>query len=143
MVKIWNVTNHCKAILCMVLSGSQLTGLTHCWAPHQQKQKFASACVCKVTFKHFPQPLRSHMQRFETLTQILTPTPLSAQSFWRRGVPDVFWGWNPDILLLKGPHAKFQNPKTTFENQTPPSCPPKYTIVRGEGEIHDIFLGVD
>ena len=28
------------------------------------------ACVCKVTFKHFLQPLRSHIQIFRTLGQL-------------------------------------------------------------------------
>ena len=29
--------------------------------PHQHERKFSSACVCRVTFKHLPQPLRSHI----------------------------------------------------------------------------------
>jgi hypothetical protein len=29
--------------------------------PHQHERKFAGARVCRVTFKHLPQPLRSHI----------------------------------------------------------------------------------
>ena len=38
--------------------------------PHRHKKKFG-VHVCKVTFKHVPQPLRSHVQSFGTLGQIL------------------------------------------------------------------------
>ena len=34
-------------------------------------RKFFGACVCRVTFKHLPQPLRSHIQSFGTLGQLL------------------------------------------------------------------------
>ena len=29
--------------------------------PHQHERKFSGAHVCRVTFKHLPQPLRSHI----------------------------------------------------------------------------------
>ena len=44
---------------------------TLCLAPHQHGQKFSGTSVCRVTFKHLPQPLRSHIRSFETLGQLL------------------------------------------------------------------------
>ena len=41
-------------------------------APHQHQRKFFTACVCKVAFKHLPQPIRS----FGTLGQLLNIPPL-------------------------------------------------------------------
>ena len=41
--------------------------------------------VCRVSFKHFPQPLRSHIQRFGTLGQLLNIPPLSTQNLHGRG----------------------------------------------------------
>ena len=40
-------------------------------APHRHDCKFSSARVCKVTFKHLPQPLRTHIQSYGTLRQLL------------------------------------------------------------------------
>ena len=40
-------------------------------SPKCHKWKFVSALVCKVAFKHFPQPLRSHPRIFGTLGQLL------------------------------------------------------------------------
>ena len=34
---------------------------TLCSAPHQRERKFSGARVSRVTYKHFPQPLRSHI----------------------------------------------------------------------------------
>ena len=34
---------------------------TLCSAPHRRERKFSGARVCRVTFKHLPQPLRSHI----------------------------------------------------------------------------------
>ena len=39
--------------------------------PHRRERKFYGACVCRVTFKHLPQPLRSHIRSFGTLGQLL------------------------------------------------------------------------
>ena len=39
------------------------------WSRHGQN--FVGASVCKVIFKHIPQPLRSHNQSFETQGQLL------------------------------------------------------------------------
>ena len=39
-----------------------------------------SARVCRVTFKHLPQPLRSHFRSFGTLGQLFKIPPLSAQT---------------------------------------------------------------
>ena len=30
-------------------------------APHRRERKFSGARVCRVTFKHLPQPLRSYI----------------------------------------------------------------------------------
>ena len=46
------------------------TRLTLRSGPHQQQWKFFGACVCKVAFKHLPQPLRSHIRSFGTLGQL-------------------------------------------------------------------------
>ena len=62
--------------------GSSLTicaRLTVRSSPHQQERKFSGARVCRVTFKHLPQPLRSHTQSFGTLGQLLKIPPLSGQ----------------------------------------------------------------
>jgi hypothetical protein len=40
-------------------------------APNQQERKFSSARVSRVTFKHLPQSLRTHIQSFGTLRQLL------------------------------------------------------------------------
>jgi hypothetical protein len=40
---------------------------TLCLAPHRREGKFSRACVCRFTFKHLTQPLRSHIQTFGTL----------------------------------------------------------------------------
>ena len=37
--------------------------------------KFVGACVCRVTFKHLLQPLRSHTRSFGTLGQLLEIPP--------------------------------------------------------------------
>ena len=47
-----------------------------------------SAHVCKVTFKHLPQPIRSHTQSFRTLGQ--PSPPLSAQIQHTAGGPRIF-----------------------------------------------------
>ena len=40
-------------------------------APHGHHRKFSGARSCRVTFKHLPQPLRSHIRSFGTLGQLL------------------------------------------------------------------------
>ena len=39
-------------------------------APHRHQQKLSGTRVCRVTFKHLPQPLRSHIRSFGTLGQL-------------------------------------------------------------------------
>ena len=46
---------------------------------HRQEHKCVGTHVSKATFKHFPQPIRSHMQSLRTLRQRLKDQPLSAQ----------------------------------------------------------------
>ena len=43
--------------------------------PHQHERKFSGAHVCRVTFKHLPQPLRSHTWSPGILGQLLKLTP--------------------------------------------------------------------
>ena len=38
---------------------------------HRHQRKFSSTCVCRVTFKHLPQTLSSHIRSFGTLGQLL------------------------------------------------------------------------
>jgi hypothetical protein len=44
-------------------------------APIDTIKKNSDECVCRVTFKHLPQPLRSHIRRFGTLGQLLEIPP--------------------------------------------------------------------
>ena len=44
---------------------------TLCSAPHQLERKFAGALICRVTFKHLPHFLRSHIRSFGTIGQLL------------------------------------------------------------------------
>ena len=44
-------------------------------APQQCERKFSGAHVCRVTFKHLSQFLRSHIWSFGTLVQLLQFTP--------------------------------------------------------------------
>ena len=39
----------------------RLRTLDRSLVPHQHERKFSGARVCRVTFKHLPQPLRSHI----------------------------------------------------------------------------------
>ena len=47
----------------------------HAWrvrsSPHRHYRKFFGARVCRVTFRHLSQPLRSHIRSFGTLGQLL------------------------------------------------------------------------
>ena len=64
----------------------------HAWrvrsSPHQHERKLSGARVCRVTFKHLPQPLRSHIRSFGTLGQLF----LKCHSAGVGGVPEFFWG---------------------------------------------------
>jgi hypothetical protein len=63
-------------------------------SPHRHKRKFSGACVCRVTFKHLPQPLRRHIWIFGTLGQLFKIPPFSAQkshSAGGRGGPRIFF----------------------------------------------------
>jgi hypothetical protein len=84
-------------------------------SPHRHEQKFFTAHVCRITCKHLPQPLWSHILSFGPLGQIFKIPPFSAQkshSAGGRGVPEFFEGWNPNIFFYLGAHAKLQNPTT-------------------------------
>ena len=50
---------------------------------------FSGERVCRVTFKHLPQPLISHIQSFGTLGEVLKMTPFSAHSVGGKGGPRI------------------------------------------------------
>jgi hypothetical protein len=70
--------------------------------PHRHERKFSDARVCRVIFKHLPQPLQSHSLSFGTLGQLFKIPPFSAQKSHsaggRGGSPNYFLGWNPNIF---------------------------------------------
>ena len=74
-----------------------------CSAAHRHEQKFVRTPVCKVTFKHLPQPLTSHIQSFGTHGQIFKIPPFSTQkshSAGGRGGPRICCScWNPNIFV--------------------------------------------
>ena len=54
----------------------------------------SGAHVCRITFKHLPQPLRSHIQSFITLGQLFKIPPCPPKYVIVRGVggsPNVFF----------------------------------------------------
>ena len=63
-------------------------------APHRHYQTFSGTCVCRVTFKHLPQPLRSHIQSFGTLGQLLKFSKVSLS----RQIRQLKTFFNPAIL---------------------------------------------
>ena len=66
-------------------------------APHRHEMKFFGTRVCKVIFKHLPQPLRRHMQSFRTLRQLLAITKI-AHITRRGGSSKEFWVLNINIF---------------------------------------------
>jgi hypothetical protein len=53
--------------------------------PHRYEWKFFAARVCRVTFKHLPQPLQSHILSFGTLGQLFRIPPFSAKKLHSEG----------------------------------------------------------
>ena len=99
--------------------GSSLTvcaRLTVRVSPHQHEWKFFAAHVCRVTFKHLPQPLRSYIRSFRTLGQLLKTPPFQLIVRGERGVPNFFWGLESCYFCELGAHATFRNHTTIFEN---------------------------
>jgi hypothetical protein len=76
-------------------------------SPHRHKRKFSAARVCRVTFKHLPQPIQSQIRSFGTLGQLFKIPPFSAQklhSAWGRGgLPNFFLVGILIFLLLRSP----------------------------------------
>jgi hypothetical protein len=94
----------------------RLRTLDRSLVPPSHGRKYSGACVCRVTFKHLPQPLQSHIFSFGTLGQLFKIPPSSAQklhSAGGRGGPRNFFGVGILILCYLGAHAKLQNPTTT------------------------------
>ena len=91
--------------------------------------------VCRVTFKHLPQPLRSHIQSFGTLGQLLKIPPSTPQIY---DSPWMFLLVGILLFLLVRSPCKILEPYDNF--WISPPCPPKYVIVRGVGIL--IFLWV-
>jgi hypothetical protein len=62
----------------------------------------SGAHVCRVTFKHLPQPLQSHILSFGILGQLFKIPPFSAHKLHSAGVggsPNFFGGWHPIICV--------------------------------------------
>ena len=85
----------------------RLACLTVRSSPNRHERKFSSIHICRVTFKHLPQPLWSYILSFETLWQLFKIPPFSAQkshSARGRGVPKIlFWVGILIVLLLRSP----------------------------------------
>ena len=82
-------------------------------SPHQNERKFPGARVCRVTCKHLPQPLRSHILSFGTLGQIFKIPPFSAQkshSAGGRGGPRIFFLVGILIFLIFRSPCKISKP---------------------------------
>jgi hypothetical protein len=100
--------------------GSSLTvcaRLTVHSSPHRNERTFSGARVCRITFKHLPQPLRSHIFSFGTIGKDFKIPPFSAQkthSAGGRGGPCIFFWVGILIFFYLGAHAKFGNPTTTL-----------------------------
>ena len=77
----------------LTLMGVLAPGFSHARGlgpvPHQHEQKNVSTCVCKVTFKHLPQPLRSHIQSFRTIGQFFKIPPLSDHAKYQNPTPTL------------------------------------------------------
>ena len=76
--------------------------------------KFSGQRVCRVTFKHLPQPLRSNIQSFGTLGQILKFSKKKLKNLKMAptgaiGGPRIFWGANISFFRENKPPVKFQN----------------------------------
>jgi hypothetical protein len=81
-------------------------------SPHRHDRKFSGARVCRVTFKHLPQPLRSHS--FGTLGQILKFSKKKLKNLKTPprgpgGVSEFFWGLISPFFCENKPPVKFQN----------------------------------
>ena len=96
--------------------GSSLTvcaRLTVRSSPHRHERKFSTSCVCRVTSKHLPQPLRSHIRSFGTLGQLFKIPPFSAQkshSAGGRGGPRIIFLVGILIFLLLRSPCKISKP---------------------------------
>jgi hypothetical protein len=65
-------------------------------APHRCERKCGwGPHVCRVPFKHLPQPIRSYIQSFGTLGQLLKLPPCPPKSVKVQGL-----GGFPDFFLL-------------------------------------------
>ena len=97
----------------------------HAWrvrsSPHRRERKFSSAHVCRDTFKHLPQPLRSHIRSFGTLWKLFKIPPFPPKYVIVRGVggvPEFCFRLESSYLFYLGAHTNFQNPTTIFwENE--------------------------
>ena len=71
-------------------------------APHRHQRKFSGTRVCRVTFKHLPQPLKSHIRSFRNLGQLLKFSKKTFKKPKNAGVNFSFFCENK-------PPVKFQN----------------------------------
>ena len=83
-------------------------------SPHRHEQKFSGARVCRVTFKHLHQHLRSHIRIFGTLGQHLKIHPFSAHSPGGRGVPEFLFLVGIFLFLFVRSPCNISDPYDNF-----------------------------
>ena len=84
------------------------------YAFHQHERKFFGAHICKVTFKHLPKPIRSHIRSFGTLGQLLKCSKKTLKKpkndpQGARGGLQICLGVNVSFFCENKPPVKFQN----------------------------------
>ena len=83
-------------------------------SPHRHERKLSGTRVCRVTFKHLPQPLKSNIRSFGTLGRILKfsifffKKPKNVPQGARGGLR-IFLGVNISFFCENKPPVKFQN----------------------------------
>ena len=82
-------------------------------APHRRERKFSGAPVCRIAFKHLPQPLRSHTEVSElydkSFQDIFEISRFSAQNRVNGGLgsPPKNFHWNLPTYVTWEPIKKF------------------------------------
>jgi hypothetical protein len=71
---------------------------TLCSTPHRRERKFSGAPICRVTFKHLPQLLRTRIQRVRTLRQLLIFLNLKNTPSGPGGITQILSGVNIAFL---------------------------------------------
>ena len=85
----------------------RLRTLDRSLVPPSTRAEISGTRVCKVTFKHLPQPHQSHILSFGTLVQLFKIPPFSAQKLHSAGgrgeSPQFFLVGILIFLLLRSP----------------------------------------